>query len=226
MQIYEQAYGGKIFRPTPEVHLEDDGSLCIIATPWGGRSSAKKAIEVIVDTFLSSHTDLESTTPFEKDLSISPTANHLRAATLLANQQIYAEINTNEYHSGCELFVCAKIDNELSIIQTGQPQVFLAKKSLPIVPLATAADLSTCLSPNGYQLPPLPNALMGLEKTIQLNLYTYPLSSDCKVILLSRSFVPPRFLSVDGSDVNIELLVDTLIKQDESMPFWLGVIQL
>ncbi len=225
MKLLEQAYGGQIFRPTPEVFFEDKGTLCIAATPWGQRTAAKKAIEVVVDYFSSASTDWESTSPFDKILCLSPTANNLRAAVMLANEAIYSELNSSEYKSACEIFVGARIDNEFSFVQVGQPQVYLGQPGLPIQPLATGSDLSTCLSPQGIQLPPVPRLLMGIEKSVNLTVQSYPLDKNNKVILLSRSLTPPRFLSIEHFNISIDYLADSLIQQDERMPFWLGVLE-
>lgn len=225
MNFLEQAYGGQIFRPTPEIFFEEKGSLCIAATPWGQRTAAKKAIEVVVDYFSSASTDWEATSPFEKVLCLSPAANNLRAAVLLANEAIYSEINSSEYKSACEIFVGARMDNEFSFVQVGQPQVYIGRPGLPVQPLATGTDLSTCLSPPGRQLPPVPRVLMGVEKSVNLTVQSYPFSKQDKVVLLSRSLTPPRFLSIEHSNISIDYLADSLIQQDERMPFWLGVLE-
>jgi hypothetical protein len=225
MKIQEQAYGGQLFRPTPDVFCEDSGSLCLIATPWGQRASAKKVIEIVVDFFLSAHSDRESTSPFEKDLNLSPTANNLKAAVQLANETVFQELNLDEYKSGCELFVGAKIDEEFSFIQVGQPQVYLARPGLPLLAMASGLELSTMMSPEGQQLPPLPRQILGIEKTSNLHIQTYSIRPTDSIVLLSRSLCPPRFLSHDGGNCNLEELANSLITQDEMMPFWLGLLK-
>lgn len=225
MKFIEQAYGGQTFRPTPEIFFEEKGSLCIAATPWGQRNAAKKAIEVVVDFFSSASTDWESTSPFEKVLCLSPVANNLRAAVLLANEAIYSEINSNEYKSACEIFVGARIKNEFSFVQVGQPQVYLGKPGLPVQPLATGSDLSTCISPIGVQLPPVPRALLGIENSVNMTIQSYRCIKGDKIVLLSRSLTPPRFLSAEHANISIDYLTDSLIQQDDRMPFWLGVLE-
>lgn len=225
MELQDQSYGGQIFRPTPEVFSDPQSSLCVVATPWGQRSAAKKFIEIVVNFYLSANTDRESTSPFEKDLNLSGVANILKAATRLANEAIYQEINIDEYRSGCEIFVGARLDNELSFLQVGQPQIFLARPRLPLIPLAAGIDLGTTLSREGELLPPLPHQVIGLEKTLNANIQTLTLHSEDSLVLLSRSFCPPRFLSQDGADVTTDHLADHLVTQDPSMPFWLGVLK-
>lgn len=226
MEIIEQAYGGNIFRPSPEIHYEKSGDIIVIATPWGQRSCAKKAIDIIVDYFLSANTDMESTTPFEKDLSISAVANNLRTAALLANNEVLAEFNSDEYRGGCELLLASCSGNEFSFVQVGQPQVFWARKNFPLIPLAVGADLSLTLSPPNTQCPPIPRALLGLESTLNLTIQSYSVRADDRIILLSRSLTPPRFLSYDGDQVDLDQMVSSLVMQDENMPFWLGIVNL
>ena len=66
---------------------------------------------------------------------LSPQANNLRAAVMLANDVIYREENKNEYQSGAEVFVFSRNATEVSFVQIGQPHVFLHRKSKPLIRL-------------------------------------------------------------------------------------------
>ena len=76
MPIQERSYGGKLFRPTPETHIEEDGSFGVIATPWGSRGAAKRTIEILTDYILSARHDMEATSPFQKLTCLSALANN------------------------------------------------------------------------------------------------------------------------------------------------------
>jgi hypothetical protein len=116
------------------------------------------------------------------------------------------------------------VGNEFSFIQIGQPQVFLLRESYPIAPLATNVDLSVSLSPPGKMLSPIPASMMGLEPEVNLSVHTYGIQPGDRIALLSRSFATSRFLSMDSSDANLDSMTDELVKQDQHMPFWLGVV--
>lgn len=225
MKIEHRSYSGRLFRPKPEIHVEEDGSLAIIATPWGARSGAKKCLQIISDFFLSAKTDLESTSPFEKLDCLSPTANNLRSAVLLAHDALFQEDNKNEYVTGCELFACAKINREFTFVQLGQPHVYVSRTGLPLIPANCSFDLTLSASPQGTMLSPLPQNLLGTSKKACLDYRTVRYHEGDKLVLLSRSLVPPRFLSVEGRQASINLLSSSLSEQDEEMPFWLGLIE-
>src|SRR5688572_90445 len=131
MKITERSYGGKIFRPRPEIHLSPGGDLLIVATPWGPRSSAKKAIQVIQDHLQSARSDQEATSPFSHLTCLSPLANSLRAGIKLANDVIYSEDNKNEYISGVELFVFSRRGAEAVWAQVGFPAAYLDRLQRP-----------------------------------------------------------------------------------------------
>ncbi|NQY99536.1 MAG: hypothetical protein HRT45_02580 [Bdellovibrionales bacterium] len=224
MKFDERSYSGKLFRPSPILHIEKDASLIIVATPWGHRSGAKKVVENIVDLYLSSQSDGEATSALDKMTSLSQAANNLRSCVQLANKVLYQEDNKAEYESGLEIFVGTILGGEFSFIQIGQPQVFLLRESYPIAPLATNVDLSVSLSPPGKMLAPIPATLMGLEPQVNLSVHSYGIQDGDRIALLSRSFATSRFLSMDSSDANLDSMTDELVKQDQHMPFWLGVV--
>ena len=116
MNINSRSYGGKLFRPTPEVFKREDG-LLVIAMPWGPKDSAKSFIKTVSEYCSTRENDLEVTLPFGVLPSLSPLANRLRTALLIANDQLYSEENNSEYQSGVEAlaiwrdgadFVCVK----------------------------------------------------------------------------------------------------------------------
>src|SRR4051794_4042535 len=108
MSFDERSFMGKVMRPSPEVHVEADGSFGAVVTPWGSRGSVKRVIETMSDFIMSAKNDMEATSPFQMMTCISPSANNLRAAVMLANDTIYREENKHEYQSGVELFAFAR----------------------------------------------------------------------------------------------------------------------
>ncbi|NJL25009.1 MAG: hypothetical protein HC902_07435 [Calothrix sp. SM1_5_4] len=171
----ERSYGGRLFRPAPEAHLETDGSFGIIATPWGNRQAATKIIELLKDYVLSARQDMEATSPFQLLTCLSPLANTLRAAMMLANDAIYREENKAEYTAGVEVLVFARQEGELAFAQVGYPHFYLARPGLPWIPLSVQIDLSTELSEQPELLPPLPQNMIGLHATTNMNISSFKL---------------------------------------------------
>jgi hypothetical protein len=223
MSIDERSYSGQLFRPRPEVHLEGDGQLMIVATPWGPRNSAKKVIRVIQDYFLSARQDKEATSPFAKLSCLSPLANDLRIAVRLANDAIYNEENKNEYISGVELLVVAKTQDEVAWVQVGYPYLFLDRPQKPLVSLGSQQDLSVEFSLGPNTLAPLPLKLLGLEPFSDFSVESIRPSPHDRFIFISRSGVPPEILSLSPGDRNLENISKLLSQDDAEIPFWVGI---
>lgn len=227
MRLEERSFSSEIFRPTPEIHTSPGDSFIIVATPWGPRSSARKAIDIIQDFFLSASEDQEATSPFQKMTCLSPMANNLRAAIMMANDCLYREDNKDEYLSGVELFAIARKNNECAWAQVGNPSVFLSKKHCHLIPIGYHSDLSLHLSPSSKSLlPPLPGQLIGLHTTSNILIQSFRPSPEDKLILLSRSLIPSGFTDTEGSQRDLSQISNLLSQQNPSMPFWLGMIEL
>lgn len=222
MELVSRSYSGNLFRPKPEVYCERDGILCIVATPWGPRNSARKAVQTIQDFFLSAKSDQEVTSPFQHLTCISPLANNLRVAVMLANDMIYREDNRNELTSGVELFVCAHSGSEVVWTHIGQPHVLLDRKSLPIVNLSTSPDAAFDFSQGQKWLPPLPGALLGTDATSNFQIRSFRPQKDDRLLLASRSLLPHEFQRLPREKRDLDALTRELSQSDAQMPFWIG----
>lgn len=226
MRFEERSYSGRISRPTPEVHIEDDASFGIVATPWGNRSSAKKVIDTLKDYVLSARQDSEVTSPFQKLTCLSITANTLRAGLMLANDVIYREDNKSEYTAGVEVLVFAKFEQELAYAQVGNPNMYVARSGLPWIPLTGQIDLSSELSSTENILSPLPQNLIGLHTTTNLSVGSIRLQPQDRVIFLSHSHISQSLFSPPNVEPTISSISDKLSRQYPELPFWLGIYQL
>jgi hypothetical protein len=223
--IFDQrSYSGKLFRPTPEVHIEEDGSFGVIATPWGAKQGAKKAIDTLTDYVLSARQDMEATSPFQKLSCLSSLANNLRTGVMLANDMLYREDNKAEYQTGVEVLVFSHSEGELAFAQVGYPHLFLARKSMPWIPLSVQMDLATELSQAPELLPPLPQNLIGLHNTTNMNLSSFKTQSGDKLVFLSHSVVSHPFFLTSFEKTDIENISASLAKGHPDLPFWLGVL--
>lgn len=226
MALEERSYSGRLFRPKPAIHTQEDGQLIIVATPWGAKSGGEKTIQSMQEFFLSSRDDQEVTSPFEKLTCLSATANNLRAAVMLTNDVIYQEENRNEYKTGLELFAMARTDREVAWVQIGQPQVFLDREGFPIIPMAGQSDLALDLSASESLLPPLPVHLLGVASTSNFGVYSFRPQPGDRLILLSRTLVPPKFFHLSRRERNTNDITRTLAAADPHSPFWLALLPL
>ena len=225
MNLQERSYNGKFTRPRPEIHVEEQASLIIVATPWGARSGARRAIQAITDFYLSAMDDVEVTSPFQKLTCLSPTANSLRVAVMLANDIVYQEENRNEYLSGLEIFVGARTGQELSFVQLGFPQVFLDRDKANPVTTGCLTDLSLDFGPKTKSYPPLPNSLLGVHSTTAPTIRTLRLLESDRILLLSHSWIPAQFYSLDRDQRNLDSLSSSLSTNSPDEPFWAGILE-
>jgi hypothetical protein len=226
MSFVERSYSGKLFRPAPEVHVEEDGSIGVIATPWGNRQTAKKAVEILKDYILSARQDMEATSPFQKLTCLSPLANNLRVGVMLVNDSLYREDNKAEYVGGVELVVFAVSQGELAFAQVGAPHLFLARQRLPWIPLSVQIDLATELSRPPQLLPPLPQNLVGLHTTSNMNISSMRVQAGDRLVFLSHSIVSHPMFALPYEQTELESISSGLSKRYPDLPFWLGVFEL
>jgi len=223
-------YSGQEFRPTPEVHIDE--KVLIVATPWGQRDAAKKVIDRILGHLALCADDHEATTPFQRLSCLSPSANNLRIAALVANESLYREENSREYRLGVELFSMFLSEGDLVWLQIGQPQVLLARKSRRAIPLGGSMDLSFDLSENERLLPSLPHQLLGIETSVNLTINSFRPKDQDQIILLSHSQLPSEIFQGKSHSNNHDnkLTLDEISRKlSENTPqlaFWLGLVEL
>ncbi len=223
MHFEERAYGGKVFRPRPEIAMESDGNLFLAGTPWGSRSSTAKALHLIRDQFLSARGDDEVTSPFDRLTCLSPMANDLRIAVKLANDSMYNEDNKNEYVSGFELLAMAYDGHELAWLQVGLPGIFLDRPGSPLLPLGPVFDLSTELSTNiATALTPLPHRLLGADPTSDYEVLSMRPQKGESLVMIARSFLPSDFYTLSAHERDIQNISRVLAQDNADTPFWVG----
>jgi hypothetical protein len=226
MKIQHRSYRGKVLKPSPLVHQEDDDSLLLIITSWGQSSVAERAKEIVTDFILSSRNDQEATSPFQKMTCLTPLANNVRVAMMLLNDTLYREENREEYNEGIEIVICARHENEITLAQVGQPYVFLSRKGFPLQPLTVGGDLNTELSEAPELLAPLPHSLLGLYSTSNFIIQSFRHNPGDELLFLSRSYFPQEFLTLESGQRNLDSLSRVLSSEHPDIPFWVGLSRL
>ncbi len=218
-------YSGENFRPRPEVHVDRDAKLILVATSWGPRGTAKKVIDRMLEYLLNARQDNEVTSPFERLTCLSDAANNLRTAAFLANEMIFREDNADEYHAGVELFGAVLDENEIVWLQIGNPQLLLARKQRGLVPLGSYLDLAFDLSA-GELLPALPNQLLGLDTTLNPTMGQFRVQSGDQLVLLSHSEIPQVIYNIERAELTLDNLSRILAQAHPDLAYWLGILEI
>lgn len=227
MPFQEKIYGGKLFRPKPEVYMEKDESLFLLASPWGRKEISKKAIE-IVESFISSmKQEREVTSPFEELTCLHPLGNDIRTSLMLANDYIFQNENKEEYSSGIEIFVLIRTESMIYWGQVGHLHLFLDRMGSPLFPLEVSSDFSLEMSSkDSPHFAPFPKSLLGLASTSNFSIKELAWQKKDRLIFMHRSQIPSGFYSLSHKERTIENIAHICAKDHELTPFWLGVFEL
>lgn len=220
MSFQQRSYpGNNATLPKPEVFFDAQEKLLIIATPWGSSAGAKKMVATISEYYLATKSDKEATSPFRRLDYLSPTANNLRIATLVANELLYREENRNEYRSAVELFVGSIHERELAWVQVGYPSILLQRSGQSLLPISVQMGLSNEVQHSGEPLPPLPSSLIGISPEPNLSIQSICPKPGDSLVLISRSWIPREIFK---SSIKTFDDLSKSLSRDGSEPFWLG----
>ena len=226
LKLDERSFSGKTFRPRPEIHVDVQSRLAIVATPWGPRAAAKKAIDRMTEYLALAREDREVTSPFERLSCLSGPANNLRIAAMLANEVLYREENADEYNCGVELFACVIDEGEMVWVQAGNPHILLARPGRALLPLGSQVDLAFDLSEGDSMLPALPSQLLGLDSTLNLNINSFRTRPGDRVLLLSHSHLPEILFTMKEADASLDSISLAVAKTHPEIAFWIGILGL
>lgn len=223
MKLQERSFvSSASYRPRPTIHYNEDLGLVFIATNWGKDFDKQELIQRIESYFISTQSDEELTSPYQPISSYSKMQNYLRIATLMINDFLYKEKNASEYLCGLEIFLGLKKDNQFYYVTYGHPHLLLSRKDKNILPLKL--DLDHALDMSKAELPPaLPSQLLGVNALIQPEVQTLSVFETDQLLLLSKSWIPEKLLSLKASKRNYEEY-QKVISENDNQPAWLGLI--
>lgn len=218
MKLNFRSFSGKGLRPSPAVN-HSPGTVAVV-TPWNtSQNNAENIIRAFNTLYEQLSQDKESTQPFEKMISLSTTENNLRVTCMQINNNVFSQFNQNEIQLGFEILFGVKTPTEFSFVQVGNPQVYLARDKLPLQLIGKSSSLTSDYSTSSIEAP-LPHLLIGLFPDVQIHIRSIRLQPKDQIILLSRTFIPPEFLSCQ--EASVENLADILSQDQSSESFWLG----
>lgn len=213
-----QYYRHKSHRPQAEFSLDKSGALFTVSFSWGEISVSEKVNNSIVSYYFAAMNDIEVTSPFELLPSLSPLANKIRSAILIANGAIYSSFNNKAYSAGCE-FLCVGLEGQEFVIgQVGGPSVVLVRGGDNILLTTTADHCNT-------KLDPLPSALMGVELECYPQISSFRFEEGDQLFFISRSYLPKSLLTLN-LNTSMQSLSKLISDENPKIPFWISRLTL
>ncbi len=228
MKSFEHSsYGGELFRPQPEIWIDEGGSFIAILTAWGKTKGVHKSIDRLKEFLenLSEDFDEDVTSAFENLEELSFLGNRLRNSVLMLNEALLEEENKHEYKLGFEIFLGGFRQNELTWIQYGQPSVYFIREKRPVINLGLQTDFSLDHSISENTLPPLPKHLLGLFPLNTVYVNTTRIYKGDRLLFLSRSLAPQCIEKIEDNKRDMKSLRRFLSQDDKTMPFWMGLLE-
>ena len=224
MDFTERSYGGKLFRPRPEVFISDDKNFFIVATPWGHRRIAQVFIERVTSELQDFSVDPDHTVFSMPSDTMNEKENRLRLVLLSLHEDLREEFNSETLTSGLEILCLLKDENKISWFKIGAP--FLAVlRSSQILPLHHPVDLSFDHSTT-ETLPPLPKQLYGLSQHTSIEHGNLMYRNGDRLLLVARSYMPFSTLQIKPDEMTLDNITLSLACDNEDQPFWLCLLEL
>ena len=227
MDLQHQSFGGTVFRPQPEILINEDLKIFAIITPWGPKHQTKNVMDFLVQNYETFSNDEEVTSVLPKLKSLSQEENVLRSLVLSCNQAIFKEQNNEtEYLFGYEMVCGIVIENQIIFAQIGHPFIYLDRQNIPLQSLGRVLDLSGSFSIFEKQLPPLPSQLIGLYADAHFSIFKLPIQKQDRLLFISRDFVPGHILEIPREKRTLNDISLILSKDSKNIAFWVGHLSL
>lgn len=224
MQITSRPYGGKLFRPLPEVHLSEDHTLLIIATPWGNSSIAKDFINGVTTYWRDSAREANKNPMYAQDDGLSATEHLLKMAILAVHEDLKDKYNEEGLAAGLEVLCLLKDQKKLAWFQVGSPALVLMREKT-FLPLFHPVDFSHDFSTPELSLPPLPKELLGVQQQVNLTVGGMKLHTGDRFLIVSRNSIPGKFFqTVDPETMTLDSASQIFAEDNEDQPFWVGLL--
>lgn len=226
MKIVERSYSTKSFRPRPEIYVEPDGSFVVITTSWGNPEHAARLNDDVAKYIQAAKADVEVTSPFEFLTSLTNQANYLRIATLIANESFYRGENKSEYQEGLETLLLLRTGSQMAYAQVGAPHLLIQKSDRMMSPISVNFDAGLEMSgEDGTILPPLPQALVGADASLNIRVGDFRVEDSDRLILYAGG-VWPESIWNSSYAADLQQLTQKLVQKNPDAPFWLGIVSL
>ncbi len=121
------AASGRQKMPNTQVATLLNDRLLVIIRSWNGVDINQKVIEEISHYVSAAEADLEVTSPFDYSENLTPYANKVKVALLLANHSVYNTDNRQVYQHGAEVAVFFQKNNEIAWASVGRFSILAHK---------------------------------------------------------------------------------------------------
>ncbi len=224
MQITTRPYGGKLFRPLPEVHISEDQNLVIVATPWGQTAIAKDFINGVTTIWRDSARDIDRAKGYAHDDGLSPLEHLFKMAVLAVHEDLKDKYNEEELSAGLEVLCILRTQHKIAWFQVGAPALVLVRDQA-LTPLFHPVDFSHDFSTPELLLPPLPKDLLGVQQQVNLTVGGLKLHKGDRFLMVSRSSIPSRFFqTLDPQSLTLDAATEIFAQDNENQPFWMGLL--
>lgn len=224
MQLSTRPYGGKLFRPIPEVHISEDQTLVIVATPWGNNSIAKDFINGVTTYWRDSSRDTNKTSSYTPDDGLSHTEHLFKMAVMAVHEDLKDKYNEEELSAGLEVLCLLKNQQKLCWFQVGGPSLVLVREK-SMLPLFHPVDFSHDFSTPEMSLAPLPKDLLGVQQQVNLTVGGMKLHKGDRFLMVSRTSIPSSFFqTMNPETMTLDEATLHFAKDNENQPFWLGLL--
>lgn len=224
MHIQERSYGGKLFRPRPEVYVSDDKNLVIIATPWGPEQVAKDFIDMVSTLMREGETDPDKTAVFLKSDSLDEQENRLRMSIMTVHEDLHDKYNEDTVTAGVEILCLIRNERRVTWFQLGAPFTTLIRHKT-VLPIHHPIDLSFDFSTQ-KTLPPLPKELLGLQNYVHLESGSFRWQKEDRLLLISRSYIPQSLFQNNPQDMDLDQITALLAQDHQDHPFWIATLEI
>ncbi|MEK6627739.1 MAG: hypothetical protein AABY53_03865 [Bdellovibrionota bacterium] len=209
MKFYSRSgYEGQRLAATQVFNLMDD-QLIVILRSWGSADYNQKFIDDVVHYLSSTQADLDVTTPFEYQESLSSLANRTRVSLLLGHDSFYRNENKNEFLVGFEATVLLKSKNELAWSSVGRFSIDKVVDKTLQTYMKNGSDLDIEVL--------LPVQLLGIGQDVSISSGSMLINDDTQIVLSS---LYKSDLCIGQGD-NLQSLIDV---RSVAGTYWYSVI--
>lgn len=192
MKILSRSSTHQSQMPPTQSYLQLNDQLIIFLRTWGAADYNQKVVDEITHYISTTQADIEVTTPFDYNESISSSANRTRISLLLAHDLLYKTDNRTEYLVAFEALVMYRNKNELAWSSVGRFNIskLQNRRMTPILQIGSDLDREALL----------PIQLIGVEKEICMNSGSILIDQNTPIVV-SSPFSCDIILN-DADDVN------------------------
>lgn len=177
MKFYSRSgHSGQRLATTQVLNLMDD-QLIIVLRSWGSADYNQKFVDEVQHYLSSTQADLDVTTPFDYQESLSALANRTRISLLLGHDSFYRNENKNEFLVGFEATILFKSKNELAWSSVGRFSLDKVVDNTLQTYMKNGSDLDNEVL--------LPVQLAGIGRDIGISSGSMLITDDTQIVLSS-----------------------------------------